>query len=100
MRSDRAPKPLQNLDSCHTAPHNPPAHKNATAGSVLVGAVVLGDNPYAFGLHAQADDLALGLLADLLAKLADRHVVSALAQQIFKRQASHSQTGSSRTTGV
>src|SRR5512146_3354907 len=43
-----------------------PADIDAMAGSVLVRAVVLGDDPHAFSLHAEGDDLALELVADLL----------------------------------
>src|SRR5579871_4454315 len=48
-----------------------PAHIDAVAGGVLVGAVVLGDDPDAFGLHAQGDDLALELVANLLERTDD-----------------------------
>src|SRR6185437_15216964 len=54
-----------------------PAHIDAVARSVVVGAVGLGDDANAFGLDAQSDDLALELAAaDLLEGTDIGHVTS------------------------
>ena len=72
MRSATAPTPAETLTSRAAAPQNAslriigPAHIDAVAGSVLVGAVALGDDPDALGLQAQGNDLSLEVAADLL----------------------------------
>src|SRR6185312_1564635 len=54
-----------------------PAHIDAVARSVVVGAIALGDDADALGLHAQGDDLALELAAaDLLEGTDIGHVTS------------------------
>src|SRR4029077_7114821 len=80
--SDRAPKQLQNLASCHTTPHNirlriiGSTNVDAVAGRFVVCTVVDGNDADAFDLNGQHDDLALELVADFLESTDVCHVTS------------------------
>ena len=53
-----------------------PAHVDAMAGSVLVGAIGFCDDADALGLQTEGDDLALEIVADLLERTDGSHVTS------------------------
>jgi hypothetical protein len=53
-----------------------PAHVNAVARSVVVGAAGFCDDPDAFRLQAEGDDLTLEIVADLLERTDGSHVTS------------------------
>src|SRR6516164_4513764 len=81
MRSAAVDKAPKNRRSNHATPHNAqlriigPAHVNAVAGSVVVGAVGFSDDADAFGLQAEGDDFALVFITDLLERTDGSHVL-------------------------